>query len=321
MTDVNDENISTTIVALQSLIQDAKRLGLTWALRPATVSANSAVNSGGIVQIIQDGDTVPMLATNIVSRNRMLIGDRVMSVMVPPGGLYVIGVLGGGTGGYIQGEQILVTGSGTFTKGNYPGIRAVDVQVVGSGGGSGGVEATVAAQVAASAGGGGGGFSRRFILASNLSSSETLTVGAAGTAGAAGNNSGGTGGTVSFGGWLQATGGAGGQGGAAQANTVTAITSLGGVGGVGSGGDINLEGSNGGNGAVAVGERRFYSAGGSSGFAWGGTQMSPTTGAGSVGIAGKLFGGGASGAHSNVSQSARAGGAGAIGVIYIVVFY
>ena len=85
------------------------------------------------------------------------------------------------------------TSSTTWNKPS--GLVGVIVEVVGGGGGSGGIASTAGGQASASAGGGAGGYSRKYISAANLASSETVTVGTGGTAGTATPSSGGTGGT------------------------------------------------------------------------------------------------------------------------------
>lgn len=74
--------------AAEAIVDNAKDLGLTWTLRPATAVKN--VNGPAIVY---DGDTevlgvVPLQGTAIP-------GDRVMVLQIPPGGNYIIGRLPG----------------------------------------------------------------------------------------------------------------------------------------------------------------------------------------------------------------------------------
>lgn len=72
----------------QAVVDGAKRLGLTWTLRPATV----ATSADGPV-VIYDGDTI---VTGAVPLNGNAIpGDRVMMLQIPPGGNYIIGRLPG----------------------------------------------------------------------------------------------------------------------------------------------------------------------------------------------------------------------------------
>src|SRR4051812_9014265 len=87
------------------------------------------------------------------------------------------------------------TANGTWNK--PAGLRHIIVEVVG-GGGAGGGCTSIASGAGCGSGGGAGGYSRKLILASALSASHPVTVGAAGAAGAAGANAGGNGGTSSF---------------------------------------------------------------------------------------------------------------------------
>ena len=111
------------------------------------------------------------------------------------------------------------TSSGTFTVPT--GTTRVMVELVGGGGGG------AASNPYTGAGGGGGGYCKKIIDVSGTSS-IAVTVGAGGSAGNAG-------GTSSFGSYCSASGGNPGNG------------DTGGTGGIGSGGDINIQGSTGGN--------------------------------------------------------------------------
>jgi hypothetical protein len=72
-----------------AIVDNATRLGLTWRLVPGTVTANSFPTN---VFVVLDGDTQP-------SRAQSLIGNigadqRVMVLIVPPQGCYIIGTTG-----------------------------------------------------------------------------------------------------------------------------------------------------------------------------------------------------------------------------------
>jgi hypothetical protein len=125
------------------------------------------------------------------------------------------------------------TGTGTFQKGNYAGIKMVEVEVIGGGGGSGYAAATTGSQLSWGRGGAGGGYAYGTIEAGSLSSSETVTVGAAGIAGVLALPDGGAGGTSSFGTHLVATGGGGGND--SLVSTAASGTANGPSGGAGSG--------------------------------------------------------------------------------------
>ena len=91
--------------------------------------------------------------------------------------------LRGNTHGFFYYRTLYYTSSGSFSKGFYPGLRAVRVKVQGGGGGSGAVDSTGSGKVASAGGGGGGGYAEALVLASALSATETVTVGAGGAAG------------------------------------------------------------------------------------------------------------------------------------------
>jgi hypothetical protein len=209
-------------------------------------------------------------------------------------------------------QIVTFTSDGTFTKASYPWLRAVRVRVQGGGGAGGGAQATGANENSFGAGGGGGGYSERFILASALSASESVTVGAGGSAvtGAAG----GTGGTSQFGSLLSATGGGGGP--TRDADTALRFTPGSTGTGVGSGGDINARGG--------AGSPGFNISPGTATL----TQVRGGVGGGSVlsggsreqGATGSQFGGGGGGAVNVTSSSAVAGGAGAAGIVIVELY-
>ncbi len=211
------------------------------------------------------------------------------------------------------------TASGSYSKPD--GLLGVVVEVVGGGGGGGGVPATVSTNAAGASGGGGGGYSKKFIAASDLSASETVTIGAggAGVSGAAGNN----GGTTSFGAHLQATGGTGG-GLTASVNGTAQVDGR--SGGIGSLGDINLGGGAtdygfaSGGGGIGLGTG---SAGGDAGGIGGGSGRGVArSGAATAGIAATSEGGGGGGAASGTdNNSAQAGGDGADGIVIVTELF
>jgi hypothetical protein len=212
--------------------------------------------------------------------------------------------------GYILGSFQIFTSNGTWTRPS--GCRAVFVELVGSGGGSGGCQTTGVGEAADAGGGGGGGYSRKWITAPG--STETVTVGVAGTAGSAGNNAGGAGNPTSFGAHLSATGGGAGSG---SATTGSSTLNGGGAGGVGSSGDVNINGSDGGNGRVAAGARFALGWGGASFFA--GMRQAPSTAG--AGNAGRNYGGGAAGASLSASTGQVAGAAGGPGLVIVWEYY
>lgn len=68
---------------VQAVVENAQRLGLTWALRPATVVSSSPITA------VFDGDTEPINMTSMVGS--VSIGQRVYVFVVPPSGNYIAG--------------------------------------------------------------------------------------------------------------------------------------------------------------------------------------------------------------------------------------
>ena len=217
--------------------------------------------------------------------------------------------------GFGIGSRQIFTSSGTYTK--PAGLKAVVVELVGGEGAGGGTVATGAGQSSAGAGGGGGGYSKKFILAEDLASSETVTVGSGGSAvsGADGN----AGGASSFGSHCTGNGGSGGS-------TITSVSGRraqgGANGGSSTGGDINIRGgaSEGTWKLTATNaDMSFGSAGGTAGGFGGGNGRGvpvPSTSFAS-GQNGTSYGGAGSGASSGENNAAQIGGSGFQGVVIV----
>lgn len=73
----------------QSIIDDAVRLGLTWRLRPATVAG---VISPFRMPLLVDGDQTVIDGVSMLGE--LLEGQRVWVLLMPPAGVYVIGLIG-----------------------------------------------------------------------------------------------------------------------------------------------------------------------------------------------------------------------------------
>jgi len=216
-----------------------------------------------------------------------------------------------GTDLRVRGEfrrRVVLTTSDPWSK--PAGLRGLaDLIVVGGGASSGGNAATSSGEAAASgAGGGAETATKAWIPASDLSASETVTIGAGGVAPGAGNNDGLDGSTSSFGSHVTAAGGTKGSGAAATSGNNAASGGAGGAGGAG--GDLHIPGSDGQNGRVLSGQVTAFARGGSSHFSGSGR-----TGIAQVGSAGKRYGGGGAGSGSSASTAARNGAAGDAGVI------
>jgi hypothetical protein len=244
-----------------------------------------------------------------------------MSQYVAAGAELTPALLNNPANSYWFSQRVYFTGSGTFSKGSYPGLRAVRIQCIGGGGGSGGAALTAAAQGATSGGAAGGTYAEKWVLAAALGTNETVTVGAGGTAGAATPTNGGDGGASSFGTLCIATGGKL-SGSAAASGTVTG--SSGGLAdSTGSVGDLIIQGEDGSDGRHdAVGMRINDACGGASGRGYGYGRSESNTTASAAGLPGVQYGGGASGAHNQASQGAGvAGAAGGIGIVIVDVFF
>lgn len=230
--------------------------------------------------------------------------------------------------GYRLAAIVHFTSSGTFTKGSYAGIKAVEVEVIGGGGGSGFAATTNSSQISFGRGGAGGAYAHGFILAAALASSETVTVGAGGTAGSSGTPDGGNGGDSSFGTLVTAGGGQGGND-ATASNVSTGNSFLRNAGGSpgGSAFDIGVPGEGGGSVDYKNGAFTELTGlmGGKSGGPYG-TTVYNTTGINTAGIgsqdavAGKGIGGGALGPANGVSNSSRNGAAGSAGRVIVRVY-
>jgi hypothetical protein len=182
-------------------------------------------------------------------------------------------------GGGLIGYQVF-TSSGSYTKGtNNP--TYVLVEVLGGGG---------AGYMKGGGGGGNGAYAIKRILASSLSSSETVTIGAGG-ASQTGSGVGNAGGTSSFGAFVTANGGPGGQ-----------LSTTPGTGATASGGDLNVNGGNISAGINGMDSR--YGNGGKTG------STSNTTGSATG------FGAGG-GAVTDTSVGNKTNGAGAGGLVIV----
>lgn len=195
-------------------------------------------------------------------------------------------------------KQQVFTASGTYTP--TANMIYCDVKLVGGGGAGGGTSAA-----GHSTGGGGGAESRFGIFsASDVGSSQTITIGAGGSgvSGAAGND----GSDSSFGSLMTAKGGKG----------ADAVGDGGAGGNGGSGGDYPINGQNGENGATPISNVQLSGAGGSSALGMGGTAVKGSTNA--SGNSGVGYGAGGSGAIS--SGTAVTGGSGLPGICIVTEF-
>lgn len=223
---------------------------------------------------------------------------------------------------YLFKETVVFTASGTFTKGNYPGLRAIRVRMVGGGGGSGGGANPGAGASSSGGAGGGAGYSESWILAADLDTNEAVTVGAGGAGGAAGNNNGSAGGASIFdtiSGEVRALGGGAG-GGSASYTPLTGVPGSPGAGaGTSTGNILVLSGGDAESGFALANNRLIPSTGGASHLS--GVNSRGMMGTGNTnGSAGKNYGGGASGGGSSAAAGTHAGAAGADGIVIVDVY-
>lgn len=202
------------------------------------------------------------------------------------------------------------TASGTYTK--PAGLVCALVEVWGPGG-SGAGATGAASNSSWGSGGGAGEYSRRFLLAASIASSETVTVGTGGAAPAAAdpaNNGNAGSGNSSFG--TLCTAGAGG-GGVRQTSGTGLAATLGGTGGSGgTGGDIMISGEHGGTSIRLSGTGGVSGRGGGRG----GGAATNVLGAGGAGDIGA--GGGGAG---STGTSQQVGGVGGNGLVIVTEFY
>lgn len=77
--------------AAASVIDSAQRSGLTWRLIPGTIVSSS---STGVVTVLLDGDETQLSPAQSLLTPPPSVGDRVLVLVVPPQGNYVIGYYG-----------------------------------------------------------------------------------------------------------------------------------------------------------------------------------------------------------------------------------
>src|SRR6056297_165807 len=101
---------------------------------------------------IWNAKNIPSFGTATPSDGDALVYDDASDRWVPGEG--------GGlpSNAYAFVETVYFTSNGTFSKGDYPWLRAIRVACQGAGGGSGGAQATSSGQCSAGGAGGGGGY-------------------------------------------------------------------------------------------------------------------------------------------------------------------
>jgi hypothetical protein len=212
-------------------------------------------------------------------------------------------------------DILYYTSSGTFSKADYPYLSAIRVKVQAGGGGGGGAEGTISGNATSTSkggNGGGAGYAEAFVLASSLSDSETVTVGAGGTGGAA-NSAGGAGGSSSFGTVCAADGGGAGVAGPRSTHPIVVVN---GSAGSGTTGDLLITGADGPQ-SMTVQSGIGVSFSGSSVLGAGKNAGISQT---QTGTKGNDYGGGGTGASSQAQNVGRAGGAGGDGIVIVELY-
>lgn len=72
---------------IQQVVEQSKRLGLTWTLRQAAVTLLDPLTA------VYDGDTVGIQMISVIG-TPLPVGMRVMAVQLPTGGNFIIGIVG-----------------------------------------------------------------------------------------------------------------------------------------------------------------------------------------------------------------------------------
>jgi hypothetical protein len=87
---VTEPNLPQVLSAqAEAVVERAKSLGLTWTLRPGTVF--SVAGNASSLMVTVDGDDVPIGVVSLIGR--VYANDRVMTLLIPPGGNFIIGNL------------------------------------------------------------------------------------------------------------------------------------------------------------------------------------------------------------------------------------
>jgi hypothetical protein len=77
------DDVTVAVAAVQAAADEGTRLGLTWQLRPGTVTNTSPLT------VIYDGDSAGISMTSMVGD--IGVGQRVYAIFVPPSGNFIVG--------------------------------------------------------------------------------------------------------------------------------------------------------------------------------------------------------------------------------------
>jgi hypothetical protein len=121
MTDRTAEHaIAAAIAAAKAVVDDAKRLGLTWTIRPATVKEGVTPS---LCLAVYDGDTTTMPMTSLLGS--LPTGARVYALAVPPAGNYIIGMAGEDLVALPNADSVNGTGTGTTVSATFVTIASI----------------------------------------------------------------------------------------------------------------------------------------------------------------------------------------------------
>ncbi|MBC9004836.1 hypothetical protein, partial [Micromonospora aurantiaca (nom. illeg.)] len=111
MSDGKVPGLAVPVKALaEAVLEKAVRLGLTWRLRPATVTS---VANDGTIRALHDGDTQAIRVTSMIGA--VPVRARVMVLKSPPAGNHIVGLVGSPGAGAPTGPVQKFTADGTFT--------------------------------------------------------------------------------------------------------------------------------------------------------------------------------------------------------------
>ncbi|MBM0228050.1 hypothetical protein JNW87_23545, partial [Micromonospora sp. ATA51] len=158
MSDGKVPGLALPVKALaEAVLEKAIRLGLTWRLRPATVTS---VGGDGTIRALHDGDSQAIRVTSMIGP--VAVRARVMVLKTPPAGNHIVGWVGTPGPGAPPGPVVQTfTQNGTFVV--PAGARWIRAYGVGAGAGGGGVTGVTGGN-GAGGGGGSGGYCESWFL-------------------------------------------------------------------------------------------------------------------------------------------------------------